>query len=434
MRSWILLFCVVASFGAASTAQSPCTFRPVAGAAATAVGVLFPRGFYDDPPGRSGQAAVTAAVRLELGLAAAGGALASGSRVGADYGIVFAVFGPGEREPAARFLGAVTGRAREVGDDTLRLAAARVALAADDAEHLYPGDVLMTGARARLGADTPLSRPVSGVAAECVAWTPASLRRILSEPPVARAAVLGAVDDAWVAAISAVTWPRTASEVRGDVVCPQGFVAHEMTTRASQRSDSPYVGVAFAAPGRKERASFALAVEVARSRAFARLKLRGPELFARAPLVRWSWLQADPVLLFCRRGEDPVQVLPGRRAEASIDQEVAATRRDLEQLLEDLRTRAPSDAELRAARETLAAQLAAPGLEQEQPWAREPATYPGKLQLLLLRPHHAVEMDRLVAATAADVAATLARFLAPGRASWHAVVPRPRESLGYRRR
>ena len=434
MRSWILLLCVVAAFGAAPVAQSPFTFRSVEGAAATAVGVLFPRGFYDDPPGRSGQAAVTAAVRLDLGLAAAGAALASGSRVGTDYAIVFAVFGPDERASAARFLGAVTGRVSEVGDDALRLAAARVALAADDAEHLYPGDVLMTGARARLGAETPLSRPPSGVASECVAMTPASLRRILSEPPVARAAVLGAVDDAWVEAISGVSWPRAASEVRGDVVCPQGFLAHEMSTRASQRSDSPYVGVAFAASGREDRASFALAVEVARSRAFARLKLRGPELFARAPLVRWSWLQADPLLLFCRRGEDPVQVFPGRRAEASIDQEVTATRRDLEHLLEDLRTRAPSDAELRAAREALAAQFAAPQSEQGQQWVREPATYPGKLQLMLLRRHHGVETDRLVDVTAEDVTATLAMFLAPGRASWHAVVPRPRETLGYRQR
>ena len=60
---------------ATAAAQTPVTLLDVGGATATAVGVLVPRGFDDDPPGQSGLAAVAAAARLELGRRAVEGDL-----------------------------------------------------------------------------------------------------------------------------------------------------------------------------------------------------------------------------------------------------------------------------------------------------------------------------------------------------------------------
>jgi len=360
--------------------------------------------------------------------------LASGAKVGADYAIVFAVVGADEVQRAVAFLAAVRGDGAGLDDDSLRLGIARAALAADDAEFLYPGDVLMSRARQRLGAGTALARPPVGRATECSALTPAVLRQRLAETTPLRVAALGVVDKAWLAAVSGMKWSKAACPARGLATCGEVGAQPQMTTDLSARSDSPYLGVAFGAPAGAQRATFALGVEVAKMRAFRGLKLRGRELFARAPFVRWSWLQADPIILFCRRGEDHVRLLPGQRQGASISDEVAATRRELAALLADLRGKPPTTTELEGARAALLGQLVLPGPEEQPAWASEPATLPGRVQVLLLRAHHDVDVEALEGVTAAQVGASLAATLALERASWHAVAPRPRDNLGYRRR
>ncbi|MEC8253176.1 MAG: hypothetical protein VX044_08185, partial [Planctomycetota bacterium] len=160
----------------------------------------------------------------------------------------------------------------------------------------------------------------------------------------------------------------------------------------------------------------------------------GRELFARAPFVRWSWLEAEPIVMLYRRGEDPVALLPGQRRRASVADEVAATRRELEALLADLRGRLPSGAELAAARARLLSSVALPGRGELADWVTEPATYPGRLQAMLLAAHHGVDAAALSSATAADVAQVLGAALAPANASWHVVAPRERARFGFRRR
>ena len=419
---------------AAAVAQTPVTLHDVAGATATAVGVLFPRGFDDDPPEQSGLAAVAAAARLELGRRVADGSLASGVQVGSDYAIVFVVVGADQAARAVAFLEAVRGSGEDLEDDALTLAVARAALAADDAEFLYPGDVLRTRARARMGRGTGFARPPAGLAGECSALTPATVRAHLAAPSAMRVAALGVVDATWREALAAVAWPTAPCPPRGAAVCRASWGQRAMTEDVSERADSPYLGAAVAAPAPDARAAWAMAVEVARARAFRAFQLRGRELFARAPFVRWSWLRADPIAMFFRRGEDHVRLLPGERAKASIVDEVAATRRELERLLTDLRDRAPSEAECAAARAALRSRLALPAAGEQAPWASEPATLPGRLEALLLGAHHAVDVGELDRVRPADVARSLAETLAPERVSWHAITPRPRDGLGYRPR
>jgi len=415
-------------------AQQDPAVVPVGGAAAAAVGVLFARGFDDDPEGQSGLAAVVAAARLEQGRRAGGELLASGLRVGGDYAIVFAVVAPGRLSEAVAFARAASGDGEALEDDALRLAIARAALAADDAEFLFPGDVLMTRARQRLGKGAPFARPPAGTARECSALTPAALRVALASPAPARFAALGAVGPEWEQALRGLPGGAAPCPARGQATCSARWGQRAMTEDVSLRADSPYLGAAFAAPGPPARAAFAVAVEVARARALRRFELRGRELFARAPLVRWSWLEADPIAMFYRRGEDPVQVLPGERGRAPIAAEVQATRGELEALLQDLRDRAPTEAELASARAALRRGLGLPTAGEATPWAAEPATYPGRVQLLLLRAHHDVDVRRVERVTGPEVADALAEALQPARASWHAIRPRARDGLGYRRR
>ena len=89
---------------------------------------------------------------------------------------------------------------------------------------------------------------------------------------------------------------------------------------------------------------------------------------------------------------------------------------------------------LEAAREALRGRLLLPAPGGEAAWSEEPATYPGRVQVLLLRAHHGVDVARTEAVTGAQVQATLAAALAEERVSWHAVVLRPRDGLGYPRR
>lgn len=406
----------------------------VDGATATAVGVLWAHGFDDDDDARCGLAAVLAQCRLERARAATKRLLASGMQVGGDHALVFGVVPAGAPDQLAAFLGALLAADAPFADDQLALWIARAALAADDAEFLYPGTVLQSAARRAFGGGTPLGRPPAGSATAIARLTPAAVRAALSRPVPHGGAGLGAVTAAEIAAVAALPWPAAPLAPRGDAPVVAGRGASEPVKELHSRVDAPFVGAAFPVPPIGDRAAFALGVEVARSRAQRRFQSRGPEALARAPFVQWSWLAAEPLVVFCRRGEQPEALLPGQRQEADADAEAEATAAELRALLADLRERPPDAGELAAAVRALTAQLALPAPGVTPPWASEPATLPGRLITLLLAPYHRVDVDALAGIAPAEVAAALATALAPERASWHALLPEPRADRGFRAR
>lgn len=429
-------------------AQAGCQWLNVDGATTTAVGVLWSHGFDDDAAEQAGLARVLATCRLERARRAVPNLLATGMQIGGDYSLAFAVVPGGDAVRAKTFLAAlladgpsdVAARASAelsddvLSDDVLALARARAALAADDATFVYPGDVLLRRARARLGQGTALSRPPAGIASAIQKLTAATIREALLRPVKVRIAALGVVDAQVIKAVGQLLPQSFETKVRGDLLCTERSVARDMTEDQNDRTDSPYVCAAFAVPAGIDRAALALGLQVATGRAFRRWQMRGREQQARAPFVDWSWLQAEPIVRFCRRGENPEQLLPGQRPDASVQDEVQATVRELKALLEDLRTVPPAEAELGGARAALRARLSLPGPGESPAWALEPATLPGRLQVLLLAAHHGLDVERIDTLPGSEVHAALKSALRSERASWHALLPLPTSRHGYRRR
>jgi hypothetical protein len=417
-------------------AQQRCTYLHIDGATATAVGVLWSHGFDDDDAEVAGLARVVAACRLERVRRLVPDTLSSGMRIGNDYSLVFGVVAGGDAQLASKFLATLLSdqSADEVlTDDVIALAVARAALAADDAEFVYPGDVLLTRARQGLGRGTALARPPAGIATAIAKLTPSAVRDALRFGTPVRVALLGVVDATLIDAIRPLS-PTFAVKTRGTLVCAQPRAVREMTEDRNGRADSPYVSAAFALPADVDRAALAVGVEVATSRAFRRWRMRGREQNARAPFVAWSWLQADPLLRFCRRGEHHVRLLPGERPQAMVPDEVRATTAELQLFLEDIRTVPPSETELGQARAALRSRLGLPGPGQKYAWASEPATLPGRLQVLLLAAHHGVDVAQIDNLDAAQVHAALKLVLQAERSSWHALLPASDNALGYRQR
>ena len=175
-------------------------------------------------------------------------------------------------------------------------------------------------------------------------------------------------------------------------------------------------------------------MQIATNRAFRRWRMRGMEQQARAPFVRWSWLHADPIVQFCRRGEDPRRLLPGEQANGSLKGEVSATTAELKAYLDDLVRLPPTEAELSGAKVALSGRLALPGPGQKYAWASEPATLPGRLQVLLLAAHHDVDVAQIDTLTVAAVHAAVKLVLDPNNASWHGLLPELGREYGYRQR
>ena len=462
MMLWAVTVCLLGALLPTShlSAQQRCAYLQVEGATATAVGVLWSHGFDDDEAKVAGLARVLAACRLERVRRLVPKTLATGMRIGSDYSLVFGVVAGGDAKLASQFLSALldgpssasppssspsseasssslSSNAQPSGDvltdDVIALAVARAALAADDAEHVYPGDVLLRRARQHLGAGTVLARPPAGIAVRLAKLTPAVVRDALRVEVPVRLAVLGVVNAAMIEVIAGLE-PKLETRVRGDFVCSEVRPQREMSEDRNDRVDSPYVSAAFALPKNIDRAALAVGVQVATGRAFRRWRMRGMEQQARAPFVTWSWLHADPLLRFCRRGENPARLLPGERPQALIPDEVRATKAELQAFLQDLRSVPPSEVELGAARASLRSQLSMPGPGQKHAWASEPATLPGRLQVLLLAAHHGVDVARIDNVDASQVHAALKSVLQAKRGSWHALLPAHDNVFGYRRR
>jgi len=434
MRSLIATVAIAALLCGSSVAQTQQLFvlQHVEGANALAVGVLWAHGYADDEASDCGLARVLATRRLDRARRAVPSCLATGMHVGSDYGLVFGVVGRDDRERALQFLNTLLDETTDAStDDELALTIARVALHADDAEFLYPGSLLASRARKEVGAGTAIERPAAGIAAAIAKLTPARVRAELRRPAPMRVACLGNLDEKLRAGVHKLPVPHLEHPAFAPLLCNERTAAAPVSTQLHDRIDSPYVAAAFALPHGLDRASLAVGVEIATARAFRRWRYRGFEQQARAPFVAWSWLHQDPLLHFCRRGENPRQLLPGERSQANADDEAGATAAELQAYLQDLRTNKPSQQELQLARASLQRRL---GFAESSPWAKEPATYPGRLQVLLLATHHRVAVARLDTVSADSVHAALKQVLAQGRGSWHSLVPANSTSYGYRQR
>lgn len=437
MLRGILVRCLgLVTAASALLAQQPGSYLHIDGATATAVGVLWSHGYDDDDAESAGLVRVLASCRLEHVRRQLSDALATGLRIGGDYSLVFAVVPGGDAERVAKFLATVQQRelrADALSDDTIALLVARAALAADDAEFVYPGDVMWTRARRQLGAGTAIARPPAGIATAIARLTPEAVRTALAKPVPMRVGVLGVVDADVIRAVQPLV-PAAEVPVRGDGLCTKPRLLRQMSEDRNVRADSPYVSVAFPLPAGVDRAALALGVQVATNRAFRRWKMRGVEQQARAPFVSWSWLQAEPMVRICRRGEDPSRLLPGEKPKASVRDELGATQGELEVFLEDLRSVPPTDRELALARNALRSRLSLPGPGKKHEWASEPATLPGRLQVLLLSTHHGVDVAKLDTSGRDEVHRALRAVMQKGRGSWHALLPIENPLYGFRRR
>ncbi len=412
-------------------------WHPVPGANAVAVGLLWRHGYDDDRPDECGAARVLAECRLWRARALVPGVRASGLQMAADATVVFVVVDAAMTDSAVRFVQALLDDRLPIDDDTLAVACAEVALAADDAEFLYPGLVMQGRARLLLCQGRAGGRPVAGSAAAVQGLSPARVRELLQRPVAVRGAVLGAVSANFRTALQAVVLP-TIVEAAAGASPPPAPARLPLPACETQhdRVNAPFVAAAFLVPEGPDLSAFAVAVEVARLRAQRRFKMRPNEATGRDTFVAWSWLQGDPVLVFCRRGMSPTKLLPGEKPRADANAERAATRAEVEALLADLRERAPTDEEVAAARSSLQFELAlqpmTPALTSAL--ASNGGALPGRLEVLLLAAHRGIDGSALAAVASPAVREVLQRVLQPAAACWCGLMPVPQANFAWRAR
>lgn len=416
---------------------SPWQWHPVPGANSVAVGLLWRHGYDDDRADECGAARVLAECRLRRARAMVPGVRASGLQVVGDATVVFVLVDAAMAESAVRFVQVLLDDRLPIDDDTLAVACAEVALAADDAEHLYPGLVLQGRARQSLCLGRAGGRPVAGSALAVQALRPARVRELLQSPVAVCGAALGAVSASLREALQAVPLPSIVAAAATEGVRPG------LPTRAlppldtvHDRVNAPFVAAAFAVPEGRDLSAFAVGVEVARLRAQRRFQVRANEGPGRAPFVAWSWLQGDPALVFCRRGVSPIKLLRGEKARADANAERAATRVELEALLTDLRERAPTDEEVAAACSSLQFELA---LQPMSPavlaaLVSNGGALPGRLEVLLLAAHRGIDGSALAAVAPPAVREALQAVLQPALACWCSLMPVPQSDLTWRAR
>lgn len=236
--------------------------------------------------------------------------------------------------------------------DALELAAARAALAADDADWLYPGEILLGRSRAALVADPAFSRTARGAAGFLLSSPTARLAEHLAAGPggALRVVVLGD------AAVAQQVGDRLRRYPVGAAVPPMRPVRALAagTVTPHPRIGGPFAAAAVLAPRPAvDSLPFAAAVEVLRARAAQRFgTFRGDESRARAPFVEYSFLRGDPIVACFRRGRD--------------GQPVERPMAELEALLADARRRPPTASEVEGAVHLLQAEWSVPPWSQAQ--------------------------------------------------------------------
>lgn len=393
-------------------------------------------------------AAVLAECRLRAARMRVPEATACGHRVVADTAVLFVVVAPDDWRQGEQFVRALLAPTSPLDDDELALAIAHCALQADDAAFVYPGDVLAGRVRARLAARQGASpsrfpAPLAGDPQQVAAITPQRVRARLGERVRAAALVLGAVSDACRQAFAdglageplSVSAASGGGAVAGEITEAAGRSASvdqaAMPSEPHERIDAPFVAAGFLAPSVVDGA-FVLGVQVARARAARRFGARRSGVLAHAPFVAWSWFGGDAVVVFHRRGPDPVERLPGEREGLEAADVAAATRIELQALLDDLVAVPPTAEELAAARAAVQVERGVPADSVSSPM---PAPMlPGRAMarlLTVLRPAVVANLDT-VDATA--VSAAMRACLARERACWHALLPLPRADRTWPRR
>ena len=397
---------------------------------AVVLAVAFDGGHDTDP-----EAAVLAECRLRAARALVPQATACGHRVVADTAVLFVVLATGEWQLGERFLRALLAPGSPLDDDSLRLAIAHCALQADDAAFLYPGDVLASRARARLGAERGFAGPLRGEPTTVASIVPARVRARLAAKAPAAVLVLGAVPPELRQALADVrceplpglaraAGANAATEAAATAVAANEFVADEI----HERIDAPFVAAAFLAPPTVD-AAFVLGLQVARARAQKRFGALRSGVLAHAPFVAWSWLAGEPVVLFHRRGPDPIQRLPQEPPGRPATAVVAATRQELVALLDDLCRVPPTAAELAAARAAVHVERGCESMPAAR--ATPAAMLPGRAMARLLAARRPTAVANLDTVDAAAVHAAMVANFRPERACWHALVPAPRSDRAW---
>lgn len=337
-------------------------------------------------------------------------------------------------------------------DDQLALAIAHCALQADDAAFVYPGDVLACRVRALLGARQGASpghfpAPLAGDPQQVAAITPQRVRARLGERVCGAVLVLGALSDAcrqaFADGLAGDPLPLPApvpSARRGGAAAGDRAEAARRSANAGQdaaaselheRIDAPFVAAGFLTPPVVDGA-FVLGLQVARARAARRFGARRSGVLAHAPFVAWSWLGGDAVVVFHRRGPDPVERLPREPEGLGAADVAATTRRELQALLDDLVAVPPTADELAEARAAVQVEC---GVAAALPSSPTPAPMlPGRAMARLLAVRRPTVVANLDTVDAAAVSAALRAALQGERASWHALLPVPRADRTWPRR
>lgn len=425
IRATGLASCLVAGFAAVGAAQAPAdapASAPVrfveVPSDAVLVSIVFAGG-YDDAPLQP----ALAEVRLRAAAAAVPSLRQVSLRILGDAAVVFAIGTPGEAAGLARWL-RVALAPLPLDDDTLALAAARAARLADDAAFVYPGEVLVSRARVRIGGQAGWAVPMRGDPAVLLAVSPTRLRQELGRPVAAEVLVLGAIPPELREALRDLTtlpWPMVR---RSTAVSPspgQVEFATGLAVERHERVDAPFVAAAFPVP-HGSPAALALGLEVARGRAARRFGARRSGVLARAPYIAWSWLDAAPLVVFHRRGKDPVDRWPGEPLAHDASWAASATEAELLGFLDELRTVPPTASELAEARRGLFAELAMASGEPA-PSALPAALLPARALAVLFAARRGLDADALASVDEAELVRTLRALLAPDQASFHALLP-----------
>lgn len=417
---------------AAALAQQPAPFvwRELAAADTIAVGLSWTRDLLvEDEEGEGGAcgvAIVLAECRLQRARTHVPGLVATALHVDRDVSCVVGVVPAAHEGLAVAFLRALLDDELPMSDDDIALVVARTALAADDAEFLYPGDVQARRAERALGVG-----PSTAEGVEMAKLQPAAIRDLLRQPVHRSGGGAGAVRPSLRAAVDALPFGRTPDPRSGRTMLFPAPAAGAPTSETHARVDQPFVMAAFRAPDREQWPAFAVALEVARARGARRLPGRGSEGRARTPLVAWSWVAGDRVVRFHRRGTEARRLLPGEQPEADAAAEAAATWHELAAFLDDLRERPPAAAEVQAAKAALVAEL---GLAVDADRVVVGPFVSGWLLVQMLGPRRGIDAVAIEAVDAAAAHAVLTAAIEPGKGYHHELLPLPRTDRTWPRR